>query len=166
MNVPTKTQSSIARMMIVILFVAVDAFLLRLTYRRTHIPPYDMGAFLLVPTLQVAMLLAFSLRGHLRPFWAGFLAAGAVVLLLYSGVRGPFHEMPGSWSSAVYHLLRARGVDLLQLSDSESVCNLVMSAYCLVVVGLPLLLLCVASGLAVSRAVAATRSRAEARVAA
>jgi len=99
-------------MMLVVLFVAVDAALLRMTYHRNCIVPYDMGAFLLVPTLQVAVLLAFPHRGHLRPFWAGFLAAGAVVLLLYSGARGPFHEMPTYWYSALFFFLKARGVNL------------------------------------------------------
>jgi hypothetical protein len=51
---------SIARVMLVVLFAAVDAARLRLTYRQVAIPPCDMGTSLLAPSLRFFLLLALQ----------------------------------------------------------------------------------------------------------
>jgi hypothetical protein len=95
--------TTIARLMLAIAFVAIDAALLR------SVNDYDPGALVLVPALQAAVFLAFPPGGGRRPFWAGFLATGSVLLLLYSGVRGPIHRPFDRWCGAVFNFLRERG---------------------------------------------------------
>jgi hypothetical protein len=148
---------SIARMMLIVLVAALDAALLRLTYRPHRTFPFDPGAFVLVPVLQAAVFLAFPRGRRFRPFWAGFLAMGAVVLLLYSGVRGPFHRLSTSFSTEVYHFLQNRGFDLQAYFDND----LVMIVYALVVMGTPLLLISMVGGLAISWTMAALRRQSE-----
>ncbi len=94
---------TIARLMLTVAFVAADAALLRST------SDLDPGAMLLVPALQAALLLAFPTAGGRRPFWVGFLATGSILLLLYSGVRGPFHRPFDRWVDDVLRSLLGRG---------------------------------------------------------
>src|SRR5688500_17661561 len=95
--------TTIARLMLAIAFVAVDAALLR------SVNDYDPGALVLVPALQAAVFLAFPPGGGRRPFWVGFLATGSALLLLYSGVRGPFHRPFDRGCSEVFMFLHGRG---------------------------------------------------------
>jgi hypothetical protein len=141
--------------------------LLRLTYRSDAIPPYDAGAFLLVPVLQAAALYSFTRDKRQRPFWDGFLATGAVVLLLYSGIGGPFQRLASAWSSAVFSFLQTCGLDFLEFTYGGGVLggsdmlklHVLLAVYNLIVIGLPLLLISATGGLTVAWIATATRRR-------
>ena len=128
--------------MIVTAILALDFGLLRITYRRSELP-YDLGALSLVPCLQIAALLAFPRRGPRRPFWLGFLASGSLVLLLYSGVRGPFHRFFEWLSTLVHEGLVSLGPDVtrIALNLSEPANMVIYTAYGIVLIGLPLLVI-------------------------
>ncbi len=147
-------QSSIGRMMVVALFVAIDAALLRLTYRGYQTPPYDAGALMLVPAVQLALFLAFPRRAGMRPFWAGFLAAGLTGLVLYSGVRGPFRSWVGPVAdTADRSLLQATEFDISRLAhvDGDRYFVPIHTSFALVVMGFPLLVFATAGGLLATR---------------
>lgn len=158
-------QRSIPGLMLFVLFVAVDLALLRLTYRRNVIPPYDPGPFVLIPALQAAVLLCFSRNRRLHPFWAGFLATGAAVLLVYSGIGGPFQRLASDWSNAVFSVLQACGLDFLRFTYGGGVLtrndilklHVLLAVYNLVVIGMPLLLITATGGLIAARILTASR---------
>jgi hypothetical protein len=72
---------SIARLMAVVLIIALDCAALRAAF-----PVLDVAFLVVVPVLEVGLFRMISRRGRVHPFWVGFEASGWAAVLAYATI--------------------------------------------------------------------------------